>query len=106
MPTELNGKGMENKIIAIGCSNMFKSDMLQSLPSHRALLRNCVDALTLGDDLINIRSKNISTRRIRAVGPVGKAVAKTFVVWFSPVIFVIIGIYLSLRRKQRSNEQA
>jgi len=102
--TELTGKGKENKIIALGCSNMFKSDMLQSLPSHRALLRNCVDALTLGDDLINIRSKNISARRIRAIGPVGKAVSKTFVVWFSPVVFVFVAVYLTLRRKKRSNE--
>lgn len=104
-PKPLEGKGKENKIIAIGCSNMFKSDMLQSLPSHRALLRNCVDALTLGDDLIHIRSKSVSARRIRAVGPVTKAAAKAFVVWFAPVVLVFLGVFLTVRRKKRADQQ-
>lgn len=101
MPTELSGAGKPNKLIAFGCSNMFKSDMLQSIPSHRALLRNTVDALTLGDELINIRSKTISARRIKTVGPVGKGLAKAFVVWFSPLVLVGAGIYLTVRRKKR-----
>jgi cadmium resistance protein CadD (predicted permease) len=69
--------------------------------SHKALLLNSVDALTLGDDLINIRSKNIVARRIQETSPMGKALSKAFVVWFPPLVFVALGIYLTIRRKKK-----
>ncbi len=96
---KFSGDATETKLIAIGGTNIFKDDILKSVVSHRALLQNCVDALTLGDDLINIRSKNISARRIKNISSVGKAASKGFVVWFSPIVFVAIGIYLSVKRK-------
>jgi hypothetical protein len=99
--SEIIGEPKENKIIAIGCTNMFKDDILQSVVSHRALLLNCVDALTLGDELINIRSKNIVARRIRSISTVGKALSKAFVTWFTPLLFVAAGIFLTIRRKMK-----
>jgi len=101
-PSEIINEAKENKMIVIGCSTIFKSDVLQAVVSHRALLLNCVDALTLGDELINIRSKNIIARRIKNTSSVGKAVSKAFVVWFSPLIFVAVGIYLTMRRRMKS----
>lgn len=99
--SEIVGDPNENKIIVYGCSNMFKSDVLQSVTSHRALLLNSVDALTLGDDLIDIRSKNIVARRIEATSGMGKALSKAFVVWFPPLVFVVLGIVLNLKRKRK-----
>ena len=101
VPSELTSKGKEDKMILIGCSNMFKSDVLNSAVSHVALLRNCVDALTLGDELINIRSKNIVARRIKTTSTVGKAMTKLFVVWFPPAVFVLLGIFINIRRKMK-----
>jgi len=98
---ELAEESEETKIIAIGCTNMFKSDILQSVVSHRAFLLNCIDALTLGDELINIRSKNIAARRIKNISSVGKTASKAFVIWFSPLVFVAAGIYLTIRRKMK-----
>ena len=102
-PSEIIGDAKDNKIIAMGCSNMFKNDVLQSVTSHKALLVNCVDALTLGEELINIRSKNIVARRIKATSSVGKAVAKGFVIWFTPALFIAAGIFLTLRRKMKKS---
>ena len=99
-PSEIVGEPEENKIIAMGCSNMFKDDILRSVTSHKALLLNCVDALTLGDELINIRSKSIVARRIERTSSVGKAAAKIFVVGFGPLVFVVTGILLTIRRKK------
>ncbi len=99
--SSFTGTAKPSKIIAYGCSNMFKSDVLESVISHKALLLNSVDALTLGDDLINIRSKNIVARRIEETSSVGKALSKAFVVWFPPLIFIFLGIYLTIRRKVR-----
>jgi ABC-type uncharacterized transport system involved in gliding motility auxiliary subunit len=101
LASEITGDAEESKMIVIGCSNMFKDDVLQPALSHRALLLNCVDAMTLGDELINIRSKNIAARRIRQTSTVGKALSKILVVWFSPVVFVAVGIFLTVRRRRR-----
>ncbi|MFZ5519386.1 MAG: Gldg family protein [Candidatus Zhuqueibacterota bacterium] len=100
LPSEIVGDPRETKIIAMGCSNMFKSDVLQSVNSHKFLLLNSVDALTLGDELINIRSKNISARTIKTTSSVGKAMAKAFVVWFPPLVFVALGIFITIKRKK------
>ena len=99
--SEITGEPADNKIIAIGCANMFKDDVLQSVVAHRALLLNCIDALTLGDELINIRSKNIAARRIKNISSFGKAASKAFVIWFSPLVFVAAGIYLTIKRKMK-----
>lgn len=99
--SEIVGDAKENKIIAFGSSNIFKNDILQAVNSHKALLLNSVDALTLGDELINIRSKNIAARRIKATSGLGKALSKTFVVWFPPVVFIALGIFITLKRKKK-----
>jgi ABC-type uncharacterized transport system involved in gliding motility auxiliary subunit len=101
VPTEITGDSRANKIIAFGSSNIFKSDILQAAVSHRTLLLNSIDALTLGDELINIRSKNIVARRIKTTSSVGKAVSKGFVIWFTPIVFVAIGIVLNIKRKRK-----
>ncbi len=99
--SEITGDALENKIIAFGCANMFKSDILQSVTSHKALLLNSVDAMTLGEELINIRSKNIAARRIRETSSFGKALSKAFVVWLTPAVFVVLGFYLTVRRRMK-----
>lgn len=101
LPSEIVGDPKENKIIAMGCSNMFKNEILQSVTSHKALLLNSVDALTLGDELINIRSKNITARRIQATSGISKALSKALVVWFPPFVFVALGIFVMIKRKKR-----
>jgi len=98
---ELTGDAKENKIIAFGGSNIFKNDIMQVVNSHKALLLNSVDALTLGDELINIRSKNIAARRIKATSGMGKALAKAFVVWFPPLVFIALGIFITIKRKRK-----
>lgn len=100
MPSEISSDAKENKIIAMGCSNMFKTDVLRSVNSHKFLLLNSVDALTLGDELINLRSKNIVARKIKATSSMGKAMAKTFVVWFPPLVFIALGIFITIKRKK------
>ncbi|RKY82839.1 hypothetical protein DRQ07_00100 [candidate division KSB1 bacterium] len=100
----ITGTAMPSRIIAIGCSNMFKNDIIQYVESHQKLLLNCVDALTLGDELIHIRSKNVTARRIKEVSIVAKAATKMFVVLFAPILFIAGGIYLSVNRKKRYNK--
>lgn len=99
---KIEGESEDAKLIVYGCANLFKNDVIENITSHKALLLNSVDALTLGDDLINIRSKNIVARRIKETGSVSKAFTKAFVVWFPPLVFIGLGIYLTLKRKSKN----
>ena len=101
MPSPLKADPVDNKMIVFGATKIFQSDVLQSVSSHKALLVNSVDALTLGDELINIRSKSVRVRRIRETSTVGKALAKGFTVWLVPIGLVALGLYLNVRRRQR-----
>lgn len=100
-PSELTGESQMNRMIVTGCSNLFKNDVLQSVASHKALLLNSVDVLTLGEDLIHIRSKNISSRKIKEISSAGKAFSKAFAVWFTPILFAGFGLWLNMRRKKQ-----
>lgn len=101
-PSEITGEPKDNKMIVIGCANMFNSNVLQSVAGNRVLLQNCVDALTLGDELINIRSKNIVARRIRTIGPAAKAFWKFFVIWVPALIFAGLGIFVNIKRRKKN----
>jgi len=102
---EAFGEAQPAKIIAFGSANLFKSQLLENIISHRALLMNSVDALSLGEDLINIRSKNIAMRRIRPTTMTEKFWAKAFVIWFMPLVFVVVGIYLAVTRRTKVKEK-
>ncbi len=101
----ITGEAQSNKMLVYGCTNLFKNDVLKAVPSHQALLLNSVDALTLGDELINIRSKNIQTRRVREVSSFSKALSKAFVVWFAPLVMVGLGLYINVQRKKRISKR-
>jgi len=101
-PSEISGESKENKIIVIGCANMFNSNVLQSLASNRILLQNCVDAITLGDELINIRSKNVSARKLQSTQSGQKALWKFIVIWVPVLVFVGLGIALNIKRRKKN----
>ncbi|MEJ2627552.1 MAG: GldG family protein [bacterium] len=96
--TSFTGNAKENKILVFGCSNLFKNNILNSIDSHKSLLLNSIDALTLGDELINIRSKNFQTRTISEVSAAAKAASKIFVIGLPIVIFILAGFYINIKR--------
>jgi len=99
-----SGEPAPSQVIALGCSNMFKDDVIQYVENHQRLLLNCVDALSLGDELIHIRSKHVTARRIKEISSAGKAVSKGVIVFLTPLLFAAGGIYISIRRKTRARE--
>ncbi len=100
------GESKESKIIFFGCSNLFKNNILASIEGHKSLLLNSVDALTLGDELIHIRSKNFQTRKISEIGAAGKAASKIFVIGVPIVIFILSGFYINIKRKNKQGVNA
>ncbi len=93
------------KLILYGCAEMFSDRLLQAF-GDGLLFLNSVDALTLGNDLINIRSKMSTLRYIKDVSTGSKLFWRFFTIILVPVIIIIYGIIrFMIRRKNREDYQ-
>lgn len=96
-------KQFNGRIIAIGDSDFASENFISNNPDNQNLFLNAVDNLSLGGDLINIRSKNIASRPIKDGLSDGAKAAIRYLNVFG-VTIVVIGFGLIryyLRRKSR-----
>ncbi len=93
------------KLVVYGCAEFFSDRLLQAF-GNGMLFLNSVDALTLGDDLINIRSKFSTVRYIEEVSAGAKLFWRFFTIFLVPIILIIYGVarYL-IRQKNREDYQ-
>ena len=91
---------VESAVVVVGCSKMFEDAFLQMVPGNAMLLLNSVDALTLGDDLIEIRAKVTTQRALRPLGDQARLLIKLVVVAFVPGAVAAFGILRQLRRRR------
>jgi len=89
------------KLIVIGCSKMF-SDNLITNPGNLGLFSNIIDGLTLGNDIIKIRSGAYSSRDIKKVTDNQKVFYRFMTVFLVPILLAILAaVRLFLRRKEK-----
>ncbi|MEC7751100.1 MAG: Gldg family protein [Myxococcota bacterium] len=95
--------GERTRMVLFGNGEMFKDQLLQGGGGgHMKLLLNSVDALTQGDDLVSIRSKEPVPRMMEGKISAGdKTFYRTFVIAGSPLLFLGFGVVSLLRRRQR-----
>lgn len=91
------------KLILTGCSTFLQENFFQG-GGHMAFLLNVVDALTLGDQLIQIRSKQPIDRTIPRLSAGVKATWKAVATFVPLVIFSVFGfLRLLWRRRSKQN---
>lgn len=88
------------KLIVLGCGEMF-SDQVSGAVGNGMLMLNSVDALVLGEDLINVRSKMMTQRFIEETSAASKMLWRFFVIVLIPLILIAIGIFRFMMRRQR-----
>jgi hypothetical protein len=93
------------RLLVIGCSKMFEEMLLQQA-GHALFLLNSVDALTLGDDLISIRSKRFDRRTFGEVSDGKKLLFRAANIGLLPVALVIFGLMRMLKRRREKEEYA
>ncbi len=93
------------RLVVIGCSKMFE-EMLLDQAGHALLLLNTVDALTLGDDLISIRSKRFDRRTFGEVSDGKKLLFRVANVVLLPAGLVLFGLSRTLKRRREKEEYA
>jgi ABC-2 type transport system permease protein len=91
------------RLLVLGCSKMFE-EMLLDQAGHAVFLLNSVDALTLGDDLISIRSKRLSRRTFGEVSDGRKLVFRVVNIGLIPALVIIFGLGRRMRRNREKEE--
>jgi gliding-associated putative ABC transporter substrate-binding component GldG len=86
-------------LILVGCSIMFNKQAIGQA-GHFNFLLNSVDSITLGEDLIKIRSKGPRDRALRSLSANAKAGWRIFTTFFVPVILSIGGALRLFTRRR------
>ena len=93
-----------SRIAVVGDSDFMQDGFLQNAPDNLVFFQNLTDALSLDEDLINIRSKGVSSRPVKELSEGAKAGLRYGNVFGITLIVIIIGTlrYLGRRRKRES----
>lgn len=91
------------KMIVIGDSDFLSDGFASNVPDNLTLFQNLVDSVSLGDDLITIRSKGISSRPIKeGLSETTKAVIRYGNVFALTLVVIIFGLVrYFMRRRSR-----
>lgn len=89
------------KLVIVGCSKMF-TDQLIGDPGNLNLFANIVDGLTLGTDVIQIRSSALASRELKKLTGAQKAWYKFVAIFLVPIMLVLYAcVRLILRAKEK-----
>ena len=88
----------EGKLILVGCSQFFRKNFLGQ--SALDFFLNCVDAVTLGEDLIEVRGKKRIDRTIKKPSATTRAIWKFVNFVLINLIVAVIGIVGAIMRRQ------
>jgi len=88
------------KAIISGCAEMFKDQIILS-GGNPLFFLNAIDSLTLGEELISIRSKGKAAEFIGQVSSGTKLFYKFFVVFFISLLWIVFGVFRVYMRKRR-----
>ncbi len=97
-------ESVQTQIAVVGNSRFIEQAYLAQYPENRTFLLNMVDWLTLGESLIGIRSRAVTSRPIADVGEAAKATIRFVATFGVPVVVIIWGLsrrYIKSRRRAR-----
>lgn len=93
------------RLLVFGCAKMFE-DMLVEQQAHSLFLLNAVDAVTLGNDLISIRSKVYERRTIGETSDAQKLLFRGVNMGLVPIALVGFGLLRWGARRRESDRYA
>lgn len=91
------------KLILTGAASMFQKHLIKG-GGHLSFFMNSVDALTLGDELVTIRSKQPIDRSLGRVSTPAKVGWRLFVTFFFPILILVLGIFKMFWRRQAKQD--
>jgi ABC-type uncharacterized transport system involved in gliding motility auxiliary subunit len=96
-------QGRPGKIFLIGSSEILKDNILdeQGQSPNAVFLLNTVDFLNQQEDIAVMRSKNQRFNPLRDTSALTRTIVKVLNIAGLPVLFILIGFYVWIRRKAR-----
>jgi len=98
-------KTFNSRIAVIGDSDFIRDNFLNNAPDNLALYQNLTDILSLDQDLVNIRSKGVTSRPIKELSDASKAVLRYGNVFGVTLIVIIFGTIRYLARRKRKDSE-
>ncbi len=97
----------ETQIVVVGNSNFIADNFLGQFPTGGVFILNTVDWLTLGNDLIGIRSRGVTSRPLREVTEGVKSAVKFINIFAIPILVIVYGLVrVYARRRARKIYEA
>jgi len=94
------------RLVLVGDSDFINNNFLGNYPDNLVFFQNVIDSLTLGDDLISIRSKTVIERPIKEISESVKAGIRYGNIFGLTVIVIIFGLgRYFLRRRTRLEDE-
>jgi len=89
-------------LILVGDSDFIRDNFLQNYPDNLVFFQNVIDSLSLGGDLISIRSKGVTERPVKEISESVKTTVRYANIFGLTVVVVLFGVIrYFLRRKTR-----
>jgi ABC-2 type transport system permease protein len=98
-------ESVETSILVVGTSRLAQAEFLRQFPENGAFLLNAVDWMTLGPDLIGIRSRVADERMLTPVTEQAKSFIRVVTIIGVPLLIALLGV-LRLNARRRSGIEA
>jgi len=96
----------QTQIVVAGSAQFAGDQFLHQFPSNATFLANAVDWMTLGDDLIAIRSRAAATRPLKDLAEGKAGVLKALAMFPVPLLVILFGLIRAQMRAARRNRYA
>jgi gliding motility-associatede transport system auxiliary component len=96
----------ETQIVVVGSTHFLEGRFLQQFPSNAVFFANAVDWMTLGNDLIAIRSRGQANRPLKEIQDSRKGMLKILAVVPVPLLVVVFGLARGQLGKARRKRYA
>jgi len=101
-----NASSKAGHLILAGDSDFIRDNFLQNYPDNLVFFQNVIDGLSLGSDLISIRSKGVTERPVKEISESVKTVVRYANIFGLTIMVVLFGVIrYFLRRKIRFEDQ-
>jgi gliding-associated putative ABC transporter substrate-binding component GldG len=94
----------ETQVLVVGNSKFAQSDFLGQYPENHTFFMNAIDWLTLGDSLIGIRSRVVTSRPLKQIGEKSKATIRLATTFGIPIVLIVWGLIRRYIRSSRRRE--